>query len=114
MLTGRTPHAERYEIAGTVIEQARRLTELLDVQSFTTFDKTDSNSPNAVKYPKRALYEAMGNALAHRDYEITDPTRATVFEDRIEILSPGSLPYGVDSERFKQGKAGPRWRNQAL
>lgn len=108
------PHAERHEIAGTLIEQARRLSELLDVQSFTAFDKTDASSPNAVKYPKRALYEAMGNALAHRDYEINDPTRVTVFEHRIEIRSPGSLPYGVNSERFKTGKAGPRWRNQAL
>jgi ATP-dependent DNA helicase RecG len=108
------PHAERHEIAGTVIEQARRLSELLDVQSFTTFDKTDPRAPNAVKYPKRALYEAMGNALAHREYELDDPVRITVFDDRIEVQSPGSLPFGVDPERFAEGKAGPRWRNQSL
>ena len=107
-------YAERHELAGTVIEQARRLNELLDVQSYTTFDKTDSAAPNAVKYPKRALYEAMGNALAHRDYEDLAPTRVTVFEDRIEILSPGSLPFGVNLESFRAGEAGPRWRNQAL
>ena len=56
----------------------------------------------------------MGNALAHRDYELTDPTRVTVFEDRIEILSPGSLPFGIDVEKFRLGEASPRWRNQAL
>jgi len=108
------PHAERHELAGTVIEQARRLNELLDVQSYTTFDKNDPLSPNAVKYPKRALYEAMGNALAHRDYELNDPTRITVFEDRIEILSPGALPFGVSLEAFRSGNAGARWRNQTL
>lgn len=107
-------HAERHELAGTVISQARRMNELLDVQSYTAFDKSDSNSPNAVKYPKRALNEAMGNALAHRDYESLDPTRVTVFEDRIEILSPGSLPFGIDPEAFVSGGARPRWRNQAL
>lgn len=107
-------HAERHELAGTVISQARRMNELLDVQSYTAFDKTDSSSPNAVKYPKRALYEAMGNALAHRDYESFDPTRVTVFEDRIEILSPGALPFGVDPNAFVAGDARPRWRNQAL
>lgn len=107
-------HAERHELAGTVISQARRLNELLDVQSYTAFDKSDSGSPNAVKYPKRALYEAMGNGLAHRDYEAIDPTRVTVFEDRIEILSPGTLPFGVDQEAFKTGQARPKWRNQAL
>ena len=108
------PLAERHELAGTVIEQARRLNELLDVQSYTTFDKNDMLSPNAVKYPKRALYEAMGNALAHRDYELNDPMQITVFEDRIEVLSPGALPFGVSLEAFRSGNAGARWRNQAL
>jgi ATP-dependent DNA helicase RecG len=107
-------HAERHEIAGTVVSQARRMNELLDIQSYTAFDKNDSSSPNAVKYPKRALYEAMGNALAHRDYEALDPTRVTVFENRIEIISPGSLPFGVEPAAFRSGTAHPRWRNQAL
>jgi ATP-dependent DNA helicase RecG len=108
------PHAERHEIAGTLIEQARRLNELLDVQSYIAFDKTDLASPNAMKYPKRALYEAMGNALAHRDYELPDPTRLTVFSDRIEVYSPGSLPLGVDPSAFREGRAEPKWRNQGL
>jgi len=107
-------HAERHELMGTIIEQSRRLTELLDVQSFTTFDKGDKSTPNSVKYPRRALYEAMGNALAHRDYEGSDPTRVTVFEDRIEVLSPGALPLGVSVEKFRMGEAAPRWRNQTL
>jgi hypothetical protein len=107
-------HSERHELAGNILEQARRLQELLDVQSYTAFDKTDATSPNAVKYPKRALYEAMGNALAHRDYEVPDPTRLTVFTDRIEIASPGPLPTGVDLEALRSGEAPPKWRNQAL
>ncbi|MCC7383404.1 MAG: putative DNA binding domain-containing protein [Deltaproteobacteria bacterium] len=108
------PHAERHEIAGTLLDQARRLGELLDAESYTAFDKTDATSPNATKYPKRALYEAMGNALAHRDYELPDPTRITVFGNRVEFFSPGSLPPGVDPAAFREGKAGPKWRNQAL
>jgi ATP-dependent DNA helicase RecG len=108
------PHAERYELAGNLVEQARRLTELLDGQAYTVFDKLDPKRPNAVKYPKRALFEAMGNALAHRDYELLDPTRITVFADRIEVVSPGSLPLGVDPVDFREGRAGPKWRNQAL
>jgi ATP-dependent DNA helicase RecG len=108
------PHAERHELAGNLLEQAIRLWELLDIQSYTAFDKTDPTSPNVIKYPKRALYEAMGNALAHRDYELPDPTRVTVFSDRIEVASPGSLPTGVDIESLRRGEASPRWRNQSL
>jgi len=107
-------HAERHELTGTLIEQAHRLLELLDVQSYTAFDKTDPTRPNAVKYPKRALHEAAINALAHRSYEEVHPTRVTVFADRIEIESPGPLPTGIDREAWREGKAGAKWRNQAL
>lgn len=107
-------HAERHELTGTLIDQARRLLELLDVQSYTAFDKTDPTRPNAVKYPKRALHEAAINALAHRSYEEVHPTRVTVFADRIEIESPGPLPTGIDRSAWREGKAGAKWRNQAL
>lgn len=107
-------HAERHEIVGGLIEQARRLNELLDIQAYTAFDKNDPHAPNAVRYPQRALQEAMVNALAHRDYELVDPTRVTVFADRIEIRSPGSLVPGIDLTQLQQGAAPPRWRNQAL
>ena len=43
------PRAARHELAGNLIEQARRLTELLDVQSYTVFDKSDPVSPNALQ-----------------------------------------------------------------
>lgn len=107
-------HAERHELAGSLIEQARRLRPLLDAQTYTAFDKGDPKAPNAVKYPPRALYEAMGNALAHRDYELADPVRVTAFADRVEFISPGSLPLGVDAIAFERGEAPPKWRNQAL
>lgn len=107
-------HAERHELTGTLIDQARRLIELLDVQSYTAFDKTDQARPNAVKYPKRALHEAAINALAHRSYEEVHPTRVTVFSDRIEIESPGPLPTGIDRTAWREGRAGAKWRNQAL
>ncbi len=108
------PHAERHELAGTLVEQARRLVELLDVQSYVAFDKTNRSAPNAVKYPPQALHEAMINALAHRDYEIIEPTRITVFSDRIEILSPGSVPTGVSVEELRKGQSPAKWRNQSI
>ena len=108
------PHAERSELAGTLIDQARRLIELLDVQSYVAFDKTNRAAPNAVKYPPQALHEATINALAHRDYEIVEPARITVFSDRVEVLSPGSVPTGISVEELRQGRAPAKWRNQSL
>lgn len=108
------PHAERYELDGTIIDQARRAIDILGVQSYIAFDKTNERAPNAVKYPRQALTEAMVNALAHRDYELPDPARTTVFSNRIEIVSPGALPSGVRLETLREGKAAPKWRNQSL
>lgn len=108
------PVARRFEIAGTLFDQARRLRELLDAEAVTLFDKTNLESPNAEKYPRRALQEAMINALAHRDYELVDPARFTSYRDRIEFVSPGSLPIGVTLEDLRTRAVTPRWRNQAL
>ena len=107
------PSGERYSLTGSVIEQAKKLLGLLDTLTYTIFDKT-SDKPNKEKYPKRALEEAVINAIVHRDYEIAEPVRITVFSDRIEIRSPGALHWGMDKEKFKTGKAGPKWRNQSF
>lgn len=108
------PHAERLHLEGTLIEQTTRLITQLNTQSYALFDKQDRAAPNLLKYPQRALQEATINALVHRDYESDQPVRVTVFSDRIEIYSPGSLPTGVDPARFQAGQATPVWRNQAL
>jgi predicted HTH transcriptional regulator len=107
------PTAERYQITGTIVQQTKRLIELLNTEAYTAFDKT-TDIPNQVKYPIRALQEAVVNALVHRDYESNQPTRITVFIDRIEINSPGSLPRAINKEKFIEGKASPYWRNQSL
>jgi ATP-dependent DNA helicase RecG len=108
------PVARRFEIAGTLLDQARRLQELLDAEAVTLFDKTNRTAPNAEKYPRRALQEAMMNAIAHRDYELPDPSRLTSFSDRIEMVSPGALPYGLTLHDLRAGQVTPRWRNQSL
>ncbi len=107
------PTAERHTLTGSLIEQARKVIDLLNTQAYTAFDKT-STKPNQVKYPIRALQEAVVNAIVHRDYEIPDPIRITVFSDRIEIKSPGALHWGVDKEKFLQGKSSAKWRNQSF
>jgi len=107
------PTAERHQLTGNIVEQARKAIQILNTETYTAFDKKD-NLPNQLKYPIRALQEAVINSLVHRDYEIDEPSRITVFSDRIEIHSPGSLPRAIDKEKFVIGKANPFWRNQAL
>lgn len=107
------PTSEKHEILGPAVRQAERIIELLNVQSYTAIDKDDS-APNALKYPPKAIREAVVNALAHRSYESDQPVRVTVFSDRIEINSPGGLPRPIIEADFKKGKSFPYWRNQSL
>ena len=107
------PHMERHELVGTIFEQERRIRELFHAQNFGIVDKTRPDA-NIQKYSERAFREAVVNALVHRDYEDREPIRITFFNDRTEVLSPGALPRGVDSEQFIGGRADARWRNRSL
>lgn len=108
------PYAERLEFGGGLARQAEALVDRLNAEAYLVMDKSSDHAPNIVKYPRRALHEAVINALVHRDYEAKHPVRVTVFSNRVEIWSPGSLPSAVDPDRFQQGIAMPVWRNQAM
>lgn len=64
-------------------------------------------------YPVEAVREAVVNALIHRDYLLahTDIELA-IYQDRLEIISPGKLPNGITPERMRAGTRAAR--NQLL
>lgn len=45
-----------------------------------------------LEYPPEAIWEIVTNAIIHRDYSISDDVHVYIFNNRIEILSPGKLP----------------------
>jgi len=59
-----------------------------------------------------ALEEVLQNALIHRDYFKNAPIRLLVFDNRIEIISPGRLPNSLTVEEIKYGN--PVIRNNQL
>lgn len=48
-----------------------------------------------IKYPHEALHEVITNALLHRDYAHNDDVHIRIFDNRIEVESPGRLPAHV-------------------
>ncbi|GEL11911.1 ATP-dependent DNA helicase RecG [Flavobacterium glycines] len=46
-------------------------------------------------YPYKALHEIVTNAVLHRDYSIASDIHVRIFDNRVEVLSPGSLPGHV-------------------
>jgi ATP-dependent DNA helicase RecG len=54
------------------------------------------------EYPQEVLREALLNALAHRDYSLMGATvDVTIWDDRIEIRSPGPLPGHITLENMR-------------
>jgi ATP-dependent DNA helicase RecG len=53
-----------------------------------------------LEYPSEAIWEIIANAFIHRDYSISDDIQILIFNDRIEVLSPGRLPGHVTPENI--------------
>ena len=55
------------------------------------------------EYPAEAVREAIVNAVVHRDYSRHGQRiRVFMFDDRIEVYSPGTLPPGVSLEKMRR------------
>jgi len=53
--------------------------------------------------PDEAFREAIANALVHRLWDVQAQIRVSMFEDRVEITSPGGLPKGVNEADYLKG-----------
>ncbi len=52
------------------------------------------------QYPPEAVWEVVVNALIHRDYSISDDVQVLIFDNRIEVLSPGRFPGYVTRDNI--------------
>ena len=61
------------------------------------------NSLGTLEVSYAALEETVVNMLIHRDYFISAPWRVFIFDNRIELVSPGALPNHLTIENVKNG-----------
>jgi ATP-dependent DNA helicase RecG len=73
----------------------KRVTEIMSSISVWTTD-----GAKAMEYPPETLWEIVVNALIHRDYSVSDDVQILIFDNRIEILSPGRLPGFVTKDNI--------------
>lgn len=65
----------------------------------------------SVEYPEEALHEVITNAVLHRDYSIVADVQIRVFDNRVEVESPGRLPGHVTTANILDAQSA---RNPAL
>ena len=66
------------------------------------------NSQGQAEIARIVWEELVANALIHRDYFISAPVRVLVFQNRVEIISPGHLPNNLTIENIKAGNSNMR------
>jgi len=98
-----TEYRSSENITGTLDQQFKQgfdfvLAKLDKVQAGQSF-----NSLGKSEIPEIVITELLVNALIHRDYFINDSIKLFVFENRVEIISPGKLPNSLTEEQIKKG-----------
>ncbi|MFZ2423796.1 MAG: RNA-binding domain-containing protein, partial [Anaerolineae bacterium] len=63
------------------------------------------NALGTPEIPASVFEELLVNALAHRDYFINAPIRLFIFDNRIEIVSPGHLPNNLTVAKIRTGNS---------
>jgi ATP-dependent DNA helicase RecG len=72
-----------------------RVTEIMSSISVWT-----TEGARSMQYPPETLWEIVVNSVIHRDYSISDDVQIQIFDNRIEVLSPGRLPGFVSRENI--------------
>ncbi len=70
--------------------------------------KEGFNSQPELEIPIQTIEELLVNALIHRDYFILSSIKLFIFDNRIEIISPGKLPNTLTIDNIKIGTSIPR------
>jgi len=98
-------YIDKRDCTGTLDKQFKQA--MLFLKNNLAFIQVESsfNSPGMLEIDERVLEEALVNALLHRDYSKNAVIRLFIFKNRIEIISPGSLPNHLTIENIKNGNS---------
>ena len=99
---GPGPTSERKEISAPLAETLEQCLEFI-ARHTKQYDIVVGTTRDVLpEYPTPVLREAIVNALAHRDYSLTGATiDITIWDDRIEVQSPGPLPAHITVENMR-------------
>lgn len=102
---GGSSYRDSKDIGGTIPEMFDQAMGFLSTNLRSVQAEQNFNSVGVLEISKIALEELVQNALTHRDYSKNSPIRIMIFDDRVEIVSPGSLPNSLTIENIKMGNA---------
>ena len=114
VVPGSTPNLRKTPktIRGPLIEQIDAAVKAVLEELATGLTLSSSGFKTKHVYPERVVKEAIVNAAVHRDYRLNRDIFIRVFDDRIEIESPGAFPGNITVANI--GRAGSKSRNALI
>ncbi len=101
------------ELTGPLLESLEEAVEFVQKHSRRAASITGLRRRDVWNLPPVAVREALLNAVLHADYSQQGaPIRVAIFDDRLEVDSPGLLPFGMTVESLQEGVS--RVRNRVL
>jgi ATP-dependent DNA helicase RecG len=104
---GNDPAGDRYrdsqDIDGCMRDLHRKAMSFLTRNLRRLQGNKGINTEGDLEVPLSALEELVVNMLLHRDYFISAPCRVLMFDNRIELISPGALPNNLTIENIRNG-----------
>ena len=103
------------EISGSLITLLQGGEEFVRNNTKKRWKKTESGRVEMPDYPERAVLECIVNGLIHRDYMILgSEVHIDVFDDRMEISSPGGMMDGSLVQNLDTDKISSKRRNPII
>lgn len=90
-----TPSTIEGPLVQQIEEAVAKVTEIVESQRVQT-----ESGLQSITYPPETLHEIVTNAVLHRDYSIITDVQIRIFDNRIEVDSPGRLPGHVTEENL--------------
>ena len=100
-----TEYRDSEDIVGTIPEMFEKGMSFLLRNLRHTQQGQNFNSTGILEISQVALEELLQNALTHRDYSRNSPVLLFIFDDRVELISPGRLPNSLTIDNIKMGNA---------
>lgn len=112
--SGATPNLRKAAktIRGPLIDQIDAAVRLVMDELAQGLTLSNSGFKTLHAYPERAVKEAIVNAVIHRDYRLNRDIFVRIFDDRVEVESPGLLPGNITPANI--ARSGSRARNPLI
>ena len=101
--TDQTVFKDRREFSGSLLRQMNEVYDFIDFRNQTRATIEKLLRIDVRDYPEIAVREALLNLLVHRDYSFSASALISIYADRIEFVSVGGLPSGIELDDIMLG-----------